>query len=102
INESEPYTFTASATDTDVPGQTLSFSLVGAPSGAGIDAATGVFTWTPSEAQGPGSFSFTVRVTDDGSPSLYDEKFITVTVNEVNLAPVLTALGDQIVNEGST
>ena len=28
----------------------------------------GAFSWTPSEAQGPGSYTFDVVVTDDGSP----------------------------------
>ena len=32
-----------------------------------IDASTGVFTWTPTEAQGPGSYTFDVIVSD-GSP----------------------------------
>jgi hypothetical protein len=64
IPELQPYTFDAAATDADLPAQTLSFSLVGAPEGAAIDAATGVFNWTPSEAQGPGDYSFTVRGTD--------------------------------------
>src|SRR6185436_17550929 len=64
IPETAPYTFTASATDSDVPPQALTFSLVGAPSGAGIDPSTGVFSWTPTEAQGGSSYPFTVRVSD--------------------------------------
>ena len=62
---------------------TLIFSLVGAPAGAAIDGATGVFSWTPTEAQGVGSYQFTVRVCDNGDPALCDEEEITVTVNEV-------------------
>src|SRR5678815_1575157 len=46
VPELAPYTFTASATDADLPAQALAFSLVGAPAGASIDATTGVFTWT--------------------------------------------------------
>lgn len=53
-------TFTAVATDSD-PGDILTYSLVGAPAGAAIDPSTGVFTWTPSEAQGLGDYSFTVK-----------------------------------------
>src|SRR5436309_3096985 len=74
---------------------------IGAPSGAGINAATGVFSWTPTEAQGPGSYTFIVRITDNGSPNLHAEESITVTVNEVNQAPVLAAIGNKTVNEGS-
>src|SRR5207237_198203 len=76
-------------TDHDPPANTLTFSLVGAPAGASIDPSTGVFTWTPTEAQGPGSYPFTVQVTDNGSPNLSDSKPITITVSEVNVAPVL-------------
>ncbi len=71
-------TFTAAATDAD-KGQTLSFSLIGAPAGASIGVATGVFTWTPSAK---GNFTFKIRVTDNDTPPLYDEEQITVTVTK--------------------
>src|SRR5436189_2008221 len=44
----------------------------------------------------------TVRVSDDGSPSLSDTKTFTVIVNEVNTAPVLTVPSDQTINELTT
>ena len=69
-------TFTATATDADA-GQTKAFSLITPPVGATINASTGVFNWTPASA---GSFTFKVRVTDNGSPILFDEEQITVTV----------------------
>jgi len=79
-------TFTATATDSN-SGQSLTFSLAGSvPSGASITSA-GVFSWIPSESQGPGSYTFDVVVTDDGLPPLSDSETITVTVNEVNSAP---------------
>jgi len=65
ISELAPYTFTATATNEETPPEVLTFSLVGAPAGASIDGTTGVFTWTPTEAQGPGVYPFTVRVSDD-------------------------------------
>src|SRR5262249_10874285 len=89
IPELVPYGFTATATDADVPAQTLTFSLVDAPSGAGIDASTGAFTWTPSEAQGPGSYPFTVRVSDGMSNT---DAAITLTVSEVNLLPAVSGV----------
>ncbi len=100
VNEGHLLTFTASATDSDVPANTLTFSLLNAPAGASINASTGVFNWTPAEGQGPGSYNLTVRVTDNGSPNLYDEEAITITVNEINAAPVLAAIGNKSVNEG--
>jgi hypothetical protein len=55
--------------------------------GASITAG-GDFTWTPTEAQGPGSYVFDVIVTDNGTPNLADSESITVTVGEVNAVVV--------------
>src|SRR5439155_23730975 len=78
----------------------LAYSLTGTvPAGATINASSGAFTWTPTEAQGPGSYTFTVKVTDNGAPALSDDESITVTVNEVNKAPVVAAIADQTVDE---
>lgn len=74
------YSFDANATDSTIPAQTLSFSLSGAPNGAVIDPTTGVFTWTPSEAQGPGTYTFTVMVSDG---SLTDSEALTINVTEI-------------------
>ena len=95
VNEGTLLTFTATASDPDVPANTLTFSLVGgAPAGASIGPTSGAFTWAPTEAQS-GSASFTVKVCDNGSPVLCDEETITVTVNEVNEAPVLATIGNK-------
>jgi len=96
INEGNMLSFTATATDSDVPPQTLTFSLgPGAPAGASITSG-GVFTWTPTEAQGPGSYVIRIIVSDG---SLQDYEDITVTVNEVNVAPILDPIGNKAVNE---
>jgi hypothetical protein len=97
VNEGVPLTFTASATDTDLPANTLTYSLIGGPSGASINSGSGVFTWTPAEAQGPGSFNFSVRVSDG---NLTHDQAVSVTVNEANVAPVLAAIPPQTVDEG--
>src|SRR3970040_460947 len=68
VDEEVMLTFTATATDPDI-GQTLTFSLgAGGPPGPSIDPLTGVFTWTPTEAQGPNTYLVTVIVADNGSP----------------------------------
>ena len=100
VNEGVLLTFTASATDADLPAQTLTYSATGLPSGATFNAATRTFSWTPSESQGGTTPSITLRVTDNGVGLLYDEETITVTVSEVNSAPVLAAIGNKNVNEG--
>jgi hypothetical protein len=89
--------FTATASDPDDPANLLTFSLSGAPVGASITGA-GDFSWTPTEAQGPGSYTFDVVVTDN--TSLEDRETITVTVAEVNQAPVIVDPGDQTGGEG--
>jgi len=102
VDEGSLLTFTAVAADSDIPANVLTFSLIDAPSGAAIDPVTGVFTWTPSEEQGPNSYTVTVRVTDDGTPNLYDQETITITVNEVNANPVLDTNTGITVHEGNT
>ncbi|MEK7411854.1 MAG: Ig-like domain-containing protein, partial [Planctomycetota bacterium] len=90
IDEGSTLTFTAGGADLDGTANVLTFSLgAGAPAGAAINANTGVFTWTPTEAQGPGTFPLTVDLTDNGSPALKASQTLTVTVNEVNVAPAL-------------
>jgi hypothetical protein len=92
--------FTATASDPDAS-QSLTFSLgPGAPSGASIDPLTGVFNWTPTEAQGPGSYPVKVIVTDDAGFPLSDFEIIQITVNEVNLDPIVDAGPDQAAGEG--
>jgi hypothetical protein len=98
VNEGALLTFTASATDADIPANPLTYSLISAPGGASINASTGVFTWTPTEAQGPGTFNFTVRV---GDGTLTHDRSVSVTVNEVSMAPVLATIPPQTVEEGN-
>jgi hypothetical protein len=101
VNESNLLTFTATATDAQSPPQTLTCTLdAGAPTGASITPG-GVFTWTPHETNGPGVFTITVRVTDNGTPALDDFETITITVNEVNLPPILAPIGNRLVTAGS-
>ena len=93
-------TFTATATDPDVPAQTLTFSLdPGAPAGATITAG-GIFSW-PVPVNQIAPVSITVRVTDSGTPALSDAKSFTVFVliHETG-PPVITNPGNKTVNEG--
>ncbi len=62
-----------SARSIRVPAQTLTFSLPIAPPGAAIGPATGVFTWTPGEVDGPGTYAVTVRVTDGEEATAEEE-----------------------------
>jgi hypothetical protein len=102
IDEGTALNLTAAATDADLPANQLVFSLdAGAPFGARIDPATGAFSWTPTEAQGPATNRITIRVTDNASPPASAAQSFTVIVREVNFAPVLAPVADQVIAEGS-
>jgi hypothetical protein len=98
VNEGSLLNFTASATDASLPAGDLIYSLIGAPGGATINPSTGVFSWTPSEARGPEIYNFTVRASDG---RLAHNQPVIVTVNEVNIAPVLAAIPAQTAIEGT-
>ncbi|HEY8109421.1 MAG TPA: Ig-like domain-containing protein, partial [Candidatus Nitrosotenuis sp.] len=98
-NENTPVTFTATATDIDQPPQPLTFSLTGAPLGASIDPFIGLFSWIPTEAQGPGSYTFDVVVSDGNGDT--DTETIIITIGEINTAPISNAGTDQTVNENT-
>jgi len=93
VNEGSTLNFTASATDAD-SGQTITYSLVGAPAGASINATTGAFSWTPTDdnptATPADAYTFTVRATDSADPAAFDEQQVTITVS--NVAPTITSI----------
>jgi hypothetical protein len=99
VDEMSALTFTATASDPD-SGDTATFSLSGAPAGAAINPVSGLFTWTPTEAQGPGVYTFSIVVTDSGTPQLADSESIVVTVREVNRPPVIANPGSRSSSEG--
>jgi DNA/RNA endonuclease G (NUC1) len=81
--------FTAQATDIDLPAQALTFSLFGAPSGATINPTSGAFSWTPTAAQASNdgtTYNFNVAVSDGVATT-----FSPISV-QVQLKP-LTSLG---------
>jgi Carbohydrate family 9 binding domain-like/Bacterial Ig domain len=100
--EGLPFTFTITAIDRDLPAQTLTFSLAtNAPTGAVVDPQSGVFTWTPTEAQGPSTNDLTVLVTDSGNPSLVGSFLFHIVVTETNAAPDFTAVTNRAIAEGT-
>ena len=103
VDELATLTFTASATDSDIPADTLTFSLDATSIAAGmtIDANTGDFSWTPTESQ-DGPHSVTVTVTDDGSGTLTDSETFTIAVNEINNNDPIATDDSITVDEGAT
>ena len=104
LDELTPLNVSASATDVDLPPNSLTFSLNTPPEGMTINPATGAISWTPAEAQGPAAYTIAVVVMDD-SPSAINAQHLsttnsfTVSVREVNLPPHLTLPPSQVVDE---
>lgn len=93
VDEGVPLTFTVTASDPDIPAQTVALSASGLPAGASFEAASGAFAWTPTEAQGPGEYLVTFTATDDEGGEA--DAVVTITVNEVNIAPTLLPIPNQ-------
>ena len=55
---------TNTATDPDIPINTLTYQLVAPPTGATIDPNSGIITWTPTAAQAGTTYVITTIVTD--------------------------------------
>jgi len=72
--------FTVAASDSEQPGQSLSFTLLaGETAGASIHPTTGTFQWTPITA--PATNAFTIAVTDSGTPLLSASQSFSVVVH---------------------
>ena len=84
INAGYTLVLTNTATDTDQPPQTLTFSLLGAPTNATLaplNTNNAVFSWRPLVSQASTTNSITLKVADSGTPSLSTTNSFKVTVN---------------------
>ena len=77
---------------------------VALPAGLAFDNDSGVLTWTPSEAQGPGLYALRVCgfIADGPSIAGCDEALLTVKVLEVPSCPVLGKVTSLSLDEGAT
>ncbi len=78
------------------------YSLRDAPPGAAIDPRTGVFTWQPTEAQGPGWYEMTVRAELEGRNSPPGATPLRIFVGEVDQPPSIEPIGDVSCAAGET
>ena len=81
------FSVTNVASDSDIPSNTLSFSLASAPPDMLIDSGSGILSWTATNTPVPGTNLISVRVTDNGSPALSVTQSFRVIVLESNLPP---------------
>jgi ELWxxDGT repeat protein len=76
------------ASDPNVTPLPLTYTLgAGAPSGASIDSGTEEFTWTPASSQAPGTYAFTVAVSDNESPPMTTLAGFTVVLSSTPINP---------------
>lgn len=71
---------TNSSADADMPAQSLTYNLPVAPAGASINTNSGLIAWRPAVGQAGATYPFTVRVTDNGSPSMSATQSFNVAV----------------------
>ncbi len=102
IAELTTFIFTNAATDPDIPTNTLTYSLLSAPTGMTIDSASGVISWTPAEDQGPSTSVITAVATDNGASPLATTGSFVAVVTEVNRAPVLAVVSNMEVFAGAS
>ena len=101
VSAAENQTAVTDVNATDADGDTLTYSISGGADQArfAIDSATGVLTFATApdyeanaSAAGNNDYLVEVTATDDGAGALTDLQAITVTVIDVNDAPVITTL----------
>jgi hypothetical protein len=84
VNVGQTVVFTASATDTDSPPQTLTFALLAGAANATLDTNSGAFSFRPLVTQANSTNSFTLQVSDNGTPTLSATQSFSVTVNPLS------------------
>ncbi len=88
INAGVSLSITNTATDADIPAQTLTFSLASAPTNATLGSISGVFNWRPLVTQANTTNLITVVVSDSGTPNLSATQSFNVVVNPLTLPTV--------------
>ena len=114
VTENSTAVTTVTATDQDIPAQTLTYSVVngaGSPDASkfGIDGSGHLFFLSAPDFEAPGSaassnaYTVQVLVADSGVPSLHDIQTITVNVQDANdIAPTFISSATPTVVENTT
>ena len=105
VGQTLNYDVSSYASDPNSPALPLTYSLgSGAPSGAAINATTGLITWPTASNQALGAYSFPVTVSDTSAPALTASQTYTVGVvpSYSISSPVLSLPPTEEVNIGST
>jgi hypothetical protein len=84
VNVGQTVAFTASATDTNQPPQTLTYALLAGPTNATLNTNSGAFLFRPLITQANSTNSFTLKVSDNGTPSMSATQSLSVAVNPLS------------------
>jgi hypothetical protein len=84
VNVGQTVAFTASATDTDSPPQTITFALLAGATNATLNTNSGTFSFRPLVTQANSSNNFTLKVADNGTPSMSATQTFSVIVNPLS------------------
>ena len=102
VNEETLLLITNAVIDLDNSTNVTTFGLISAPPTAGLGSLSGIFSWMPTESQGPGLFTVSIRATDNATPSQSSTQTFNILVREVNLAPTLATVSARIVHVGES
>jgi hypothetical protein len=98
VVEGESLEIALTGADAETPANQLRFSydpLGFVPSAPiAINSESGLLSWRPDERDGPGVYTITVRVTDNGTPPLSAARTFRINVLESNQPPVLAVLAN--------
>ena len=98
VNVGQTVAFTASATDTDSPPQTLTFALLAGEINSTLNTNSGAFSFRPLVTQANSTNNFVLKVSDNGTPTLSATQSFSVVVNPLS-APGLSNIsiaGEQL------
>ncbi len=90
ISAGQTLLVTNTATDPEVPPQILVYILLNKPTNASIGTLNGIINWRPQANQADSTNPFTVKVFDNGTPSLSATQSFLATVGKLAL-PVVSA-----------
>ena len=85
VNVGQTVAFTASATDTDQPPQTLTFALLSGATNATLNTNSGAFSFRPLVTQANSTNNFTLQVSDNGTQPMSATQSFSVFVNPLSL-----------------
>ena len=88
VNVGQTVAFTASATDTNQPPQTLTFALLSGATNATLNTNSGAFSFRPLVTQANSTNNFSLKVSDNGTPSLSATQSFAVVVNPLTAPTV--------------